>query len=151
MQTRISREQMMMEWAYTASKRGTCGRLAVGAIIARNSHPISVGYVGPPAGCEHCNPTICPDLTKPCTRTVHAEANALLWAEDNKINVVDADMFVTNSPCLDCAVMINENKIARVYYDQEYRVKDGIHYLLARRVQVFRILMNGMIRPILHF
>ena len=145
---RISREQMLMEVAYTASKRGTCGRLAVGAIIARDSRPVSLGYVGAPRGCPHCSPTVCPDLRAPCTRTVHAEANAILSAEDHRIDIHGADMFVTNSPCLECAMMIGENGIRRVYYDQEYRIPDGVHHLLERRVEVYRILMNGMIRQI---
>ncbi len=147
MTTRISRESMLLEMAYTASKRGTCGRLAVGAIIARDSRPISLGYVGAPKGCAHCEENGC-DLTKPCTRTIHAEANAIKAAHNNMISVTGADMFVTNSPCLLCATIIVGAGLHRVYYDQEYRVRDGIEHLNSCGVKVYRVLHNGMIHQI---
>jgi dCMP deaminase len=144
---RISREQMLMEWAYTASKRGTCGRLAVGAIIARDSRPISAGYVGPAAGELHCDENLC-NISVPCTRTVHAEINALEFARRFGINVEGADMFITDSPCPECAQAITDARIARVFFDREYRVRLGITRLLVCGIDVQQVLANGMSRRI---
>lgn len=142
---RISREQMLMEWAYSASKRGTCGRLAVGAVIARDARPVSAGYVGAPAGEPHCLEAGC-DLTRPCTRTTHAEINAINFAKAHNISTYACDMFITDSPCLDCAVAIEAAGICRVFFDREYRVTEGIRYLIANGVSVHRVLANGMTR-----
>lgn len=144
---RISREQMAMEWAHTASKRGTCGRLAVGAIIVKGSRPISAGYVGAPAGEPHCDEVHC-DMSKPCTRTTHAEVNAIKFAQQRDIEIQGADMFVTDSPCIFCAQKIVEAGIDRVYYDRAYRDLAGVSVLLNGAVQVFQILANGMVREI---
>lgn len=144
---RISREQMLMEWAYTASKRGTCGRLAVGAVIARDSRPISAGYVGPVSGAPHCEAHGC-ILTVPCTRTIHAEVNAISFARDHGIDIVAADMFITDSPCPECAIEIVETRLSRVFFDREYRISEGIDYLLRNHIEVHRILANGMMRRI---
>lgn len=145
---RISRETMLMEIAHTASKRGTCGRLAVGAVIARDSRPISLGYVGSLPGAPHCGEAQC-DLSKPCHRTVHAELNALNFAIRQGIELEGADMFVTDAPCIECAINIVDRRIARVFFDREYRLSTGIEHLLRNGVEVHRVLSNGMSRQIL--
>jgi len=145
--SRISREMMLMEWAYTASKRGTCGRLAVGAVIARDSRPISAGYVGALSGAPHCVEAQC-DLSKPCTRTVHAELNAINFALRAGINIAGADMFVTDSPCIPCSYEIIEHKIARVFFDRQYRVPLGIELLKTNGIIVVQVLANGMTRNV---
>jgi dCMP deaminase len=142
---RISREMMLMEWAYTASKRGTCGRLAVGAVIALESRPISAGYVGAGPGELHCEEAGC-DLTQPCRRTTHAEINAIKFAQARMIDIRGADMYVTDSPCLACADEIIFAKLRRVFFDREYRQADGIQRLLEYGVEVHRILANGIAR-----
>jgi len=134
---------MLLEWAFTASKRGTCGRLAVGAVIARDSRPIAAGYVGVDPGEPHCVEFRC-DLSQPCTRTKHAEINALEFAKKYAIDVRGADMFVTDSPCPECAVAIDEAGIARVFFNRQYRVSQGINYLLNHFVEVHQVLLNGM-------
>ncbi len=138
---RISREEMLMRIAHTAAMRGTCGRLSVGAIIARDSRPISLGYVGAPAHEPHCDENDC-DMTKPCTRTVHAEINALRFAVEWNIQIVGADMFVTNSPCIECAKAIYGSGVRRVYYDKPYRLTDGIDYLRGLGVSVHQVHIN---------
>jgi dCMP deaminase len=143
---RISREQMMMEWAHTAAKRGTCGRLAVGAVIARDFRPISAGYVGAPSGEPHCEEAGC-DLNIPCTRTDHAERNAIKFAVENDINIQGADLFTTDAPCADCSMLIITAKIKRVYYNRPYRAQ-SIEMLVENGVQVFQTLANGMINEI---
>ena len=134
-----------MEWAYTASKRGTCGRLAVGAVIARESRPISAGYVGALPGAPHCAEAQC-YLSKPCDRTVHAELNAINFAIRADIDIEGADMFVTDSPCHLCAYEIIHRKLARVFFDRQYRKPLGIELLKMNGILVVQVLANGMMR-----
>lgn len=144
---RISREQMLMETAHVVAKRGTCGRLAVGAVIARESRPISWGYVGAPSGEPHCEEAGC-DLSLPCTRTNHAERNAILFALNHLIDIRGADIYVTDSPCAICADMIVRHGLKRVYFDRSYRDGGGIEVLRENDVEVYQVLANGMIHRI---
>jgi dCMP deaminase len=125
---RITREQMLMEIAFTVAKRGTCGRLQVGAVIARDSRVISMGYVGPPSGEPHCEEFGC-DLTKPCRRTIHAERNAIEFAWRQELPIKGADMFCTDSPCPICTELLLYAGIARLYFRRPYRVFDHLRNL----------------------
>ncbi len=136
--TRITREEMLLAFAHVAARRGTCDRLHVGAVIARESRPISAGYVGAPSGEPHCGPSVC-DVSKPCTRTNHAERNAIDFARHWGIDIVGCDMFVTDAPCLLCAQAIIESGITRVFYDRPYRLTTGLDHLRANGVHVIQI------------
>ena len=125
---RISRVEMLMQIAHIVSKRGTCAKLRVGAVISRDSRPISIGYCGAPSGQPHCHPDIC-NLLDPCIRTVHAEQNAIAFAARAGISVDRCDLFVTDSPCLECAKLIVNSGILRVYFDREYRDPRGVNFL----------------------
>jgi dCMP deaminase len=144
---RISRETMLMEMAHVAAKRGTCGRLAVGAVIAVESRPISIGYVGALPGAPHCWELQC-DLSKPCTRTVHAELNAINWAVRQGLEVEGADMYITDSPCLKCAQEIANHRLGRIFFDRQYRIHDGVDHLMMNGHEVYQVLANGFSRRI---
>lgn len=137
-QGRISRDEMFIEMAHTAAKRGTCNRLKVGAVIAVDSRPISMGYNGTPPGAPHCGPEC--TLANPCTKTLHAEANAIHWAQKNEPNygAYGATMYVTDSPCKACAMLIHLAGISRVVYDRAYRIRDGIEYLESHGIEVIQ-------------
>ncbi len=120
---RISRQAMFMEMARAASKRSTCSRLNVGAIITKDNSPISVGYGGVPAGQPHCPGNDCPGMIPGNCPTVHAEENALARAEavlewGNKV-----DLYVTHSPCLACAELIQRSnlRVERLFFEVPYR------------------------------
>lgn len=119
---------MLMEMAMTASKRGTCLRRQVGAVIAREGRVLSLGYVGAPAGLPHCRPETC-SKENPCERTIHAEANAIAFAAREGIALDDSVMYCTASPCLHCAKLIINSGIVEVIYFEEYRVTDPINLL----------------------
>lgn len=127
---RISRDQMLMEMAIIASKRSTCNRKHVGAIIAIEGRPISVGYAGAPSGLPHCLEHGC--LAGPdggCIRTQHAEANAIAFAARKGIATEKATLYTTVSPCLACAKLIINAGISRVWYLELYRKTEGIELL----------------------
>lgn len=143
--SRISRDEMFIRMAHVAAERGTCNRLRVGAIIAIDSRPISMGYNGTPPGHEHCGPECNQD--SPCTKTLHAEANAIHWAYKNDpiwsdLMPTDATLYVTDSPCIECAKKIHIAGITRVVYDRAYRIRDGIEYLEQHGVEVVQCPAN---------
>lgn len=130
MTNRISRDQMLMEMAITASKRSTCNRKHVGAIIAIDGRPVSVGYAGAPSGLPHCLDHGCiagPDGG--CIRTQHAEANAIAWAARKGISTEKATLYTTVSPCLACAKLIINAGINEVWFLELYRKMEGLELL----------------------
>lgn len=137
-QERLTRDEMFIEMAHTAAKRGTCNRLKVGAVIALDSRPISMGYNGTPPGAAHCGPECTMD--NPCTKTLHAEANAIHWAQKNEptYGAYGATIYVTDSPCKACAILIHLAGISRVVYDRAYRIRDGIEYLESHGIEVIQ-------------
>lgn len=125
---RISREQMMMDIAFAVAQRGTCSRLRVGAVIAKQGRVMSIGYNGAPSRMAHCDHTL-DDLAGGCERTVHAEANAIVWAARTGVATTSASMFVTHMPCVRCAQLIINAGIVEVKYRYPYRLTAGIELL----------------------
>lgn len=126
--SRIDREEMLMEMAITASRRSTCLRRNVGAVIALDGRPLSLGYVGAPSGQPHCTPEVCNE-SAPCERTIHAEANAIAFAARKGIALEGSELYTTVSPCVSCAKLIINSGIKKVWYLEEYRDQAGINLL----------------------
>lgn len=125
-------------------------RLKVGAIIVKDNRVISIGYNGMPAGwdneCEYKhyslgNPNDFSLKSKP--EVLHAETNAIAKLARSSESGLDADLFVTHSPCLDCAKLIYQSGIKRVYYATNYRDDAGINFLQASGVEVEKVEENG--------
>jgi dCMP deaminase len=141
---RITRHQMLMDMATAAAKRGTCLRLQVGAVIAAQGRPLSVGYNGAPPRVSHCTPDNCgPD--KPCTRAIHAEANAIAWAARQGHATLDCGIYTTVSPCLDCAKLIISAGINLIVFKEPYRDRTPLIYLENASCIVYQIDVNGNI------
>lgn len=125
---RISRHHMLMQMALTAAGRSTCMRKQVGALLAIDGRPISIGYGGAPSGFPHCSNKLC-DLSKPCTRTVHAETNAVAFAARKGIATEGSTLYCTLAPCHDCAKLLINAGIIQVVYIEVYRSLDGLDLL----------------------
>ena len=126
--------RMAQIWA----ENSYCKRRQVGAIIVKDKMIISDGYNGTPSGFEN----ICEDdngLTKPYV--LHAEANAITKIARSGNNSEGATLYVTSSPCIECAKLIIQAGIKRVVYSEEYRLTDGIDLL--RRAGIEVILNSG--------
>lgn len=156
---RITRTQMLMEWAKVSAKRSTCSRAQVGAIIAFDGHPISEGYNGAPSGMDHCDHTCtCPELVpgsrdsaadrlgihydkcpadSACLLSVHAEANAIAFAARRGIAVKGAELFTTMAPCYICAQLIINSGITEVTYFSTYRDMSGVELLEQAGIEVW--------------
>jgi dCMP deaminase len=144
---RITRPQMFMEIAHVVSRRSTCCRLNVGAVIVHDRSIISIGYNGRPSGAPHCEGNDCVGRSG-CHEAIHAEANALSRIAGNVLG--DFELYTTDSPCVDCAEHITwrlsaGHRIRRVFYDRPYRLRDGIDHLINLNIPVYRITPAGYI------
>jgi dCMP deaminase len=113
---------MFMQIAKTVAMRSTCHRLNVGAVLVSRDHNIlSIGYNGAPEGRDHCQGSVCSYMTEAGCRVIHAEANALM--RDRLGGGRDASLYITHSPCMECAALIlnHSRPIANIYYEVEYR------------------------------
>ncbi|MBQ9213868.1 MAG: dCMP deaminase family protein [Bacteroidales bacterium] len=108
------------------SENSYCTRRKVGALIVKDKMIISDGYNGTPSGFEN----VCEledGTTKPYV--LHAEANAITKVAKSNNNSLDATLYVTASPCLECAKLIIQSGIKRVVYSEMYRLDDGLKLL----------------------
>ena len=147
---RISRFEMWMQMAEVVAKRSTCYRGSVGAVVVYDRTILSIGYNGPPAGEVHCKGNSCErNSNGGCQRSIHAEINALNRIDPQdyywKRNAPVLDIYVTDSPCIDCSSKIITNHVKRVFYRRPYRLREGIEELLEKRIEVYRMTPSGYI------
>lgn len=110
-----------------------CQRRKVGALIVKDKMIISDGYNGTPSGFEN----VCEDennLTKPYV--LHAEANAITKIARSSNNSDGATLYVTDSPCIECAKLIIQAGIKRVIYARDYRLNDGVELMKRAGIEV---------------
>jgi dCMP deaminase len=112
--------------AHVWAKNSYCKRRQVGALIVKDRMIISDGYNGTPSGFEN----VCEDengLTKPYV--LHAEANAITKVAKSNNSSDGATLYITDSPCVECAKLIIQAGIIRVVYSNKYRITDGLELL----------------------
>ena len=110
-----------------------CQRRKVGALVVKDKMIISDGYNGTPSGFEN----VCEDennVTHPYV--LHAEANAITKLARSSNNSDGATLYVTASPCIECAKLIIQSGIKRVIYAEKYRLTDGIDLLERANIEV---------------
>lgn len=138
--SRPNREEWLMRMAVIVSTRGTCERASVGAVISREGRVISMGYVGAPAGLPHCIDVGCEMGTHGgCTRTVHAETNAIAAAARFGTSTDGCELYCTHAPCLPCAKLIVNSGIRRVVYETTYRDASGLALLKEAGINVSQL------------
>ena len=130
--SRPSFNQVYMELAENLAKRSHCVKAQVGAVIAKDTRIVSLGYNGPPAGTHNCNEEWpeegCARSSKgSCSLALHAEENAILYAAKNKVDLDGSTLYITLSPCLSCARMIFTTGISMVYYLKSYAEYKGLN------------------------
>lgn len=143
--------ELYMDWAQRASHLSHARRLHVGAVIVKDDTVISYGYNGMPAGwdndCEIESVELYSGLegaihhtvlkTKP--EVLHAESNAIAKLARGNNSGVGASIFITHSPCLECAKLIYQSGIQAVYYGQDYRDDSGINFLTKSNIKVTKV------------
>ena len=115
------------------SENSYCQRRKVGALVVKNKMIISDGYNGTPSGFENVCETE-DNVTKPYV--LHAEANAITKLARSENNSDCATLYVTASPCIECAKLIIQAGIKRVVYGEKYRLEDGINLLKRAGIDV---------------
>ena len=120
---RVSWKDYFMNIAREVAKRSTCVRKHVGAVIVREKTILSTGYNGSIKGLPHCDEVGCEMVVGHCVRTTHAEANAIVQAAKNGIQINQSEIYLTASPCYDCFKLIANAGINVIYYDEFYRDK----------------------------
>lgn len=124
---RIPREDYFMEIAKTVSKRSTCNRAMVGAVLVDNKTNaiVATGYNGSIPGAPHCIDRGCLLVNYHCVRTVHAEMNAICHLEHSYDNLI---LYCTHQPCANCTKALAMVNVREVYFLSDYidPVRDNI-------------------------
>ena len=116
-------DERYLRMARIWAENSYCARRQVGALVVKDKMIISDGYNGTPSGFEN----VCEDdnnVTKPYV--LHAEANAITKLARSNNNSDGATIYITASPCIECAKLIIQSGIKRVVYGEKYRLTDGI-------------------------
>jgi dCMP deaminase len=153
---------LYMDWALRTAQLSHARRLQVGAVIVKDDSVISYGYNGMPAGWDNnCEDTVFvldeevmgPDMislgytqtengnwvklkTKP--EVLHAESNAISKLAKSSNSGSGADIFITHSPCIECAKLIYQSGIKRVWFAEQYRDDNGINFLKKSNISVMQ-------------
>lgn len=120
-------------------------RLHVGAIVVKDDRIISIGYNGMPAGWDNnCEEVVEQhedggQILKTRSEVLHAESNAIAKLARSAESGLGADIFITHAPCIDCAKLIYQSGIKRVYFGEAYRDDAGVQFLERSGVQVSKV------------
>ena len=120
--------EYFMSIAELVSKRSTCLRRKVGAVIVKDKRILSTGYNGAPSGIKHCIETGClrEKLNVPSgerhelCRGLHAEQNAIIQAAYHGVEIKDSVIYCTNLPCIICTKMLINAGIRKIFYKEGY-------------------------------
>lgn len=125
---RPSWEEYFMDITHLVSKRSTCLRRQVGAIIVKDKKILTTGYNGAPSKLRHCLDIGClrekmgipsGERHELC-RGLHAEQNAIIQAAYHGVEIKGATLYCTNHPCIICSKMIINAGIKRIVYENGY-------------------------------
>ena len=126
----------------------TAKRLKVGAIAVKDNRILSIGYNGMPSGWDNCCEKEIPEAVDAESRTItpaqlvtkpeviHAESNCLSKLARSNESSAGCVMFVTHAPCVDCAKLMYQCGIEKVYYINKYKSQDGVEFLEKCNVSV---------------
>lgn len=124
-----------MRMARIWAENSYCSRRQVGALLVKNRMIISDGFNGTPTGfpnkCEENNVTF--------PYVLHAEANAITKVAKSNNSSEGATLYVTASPCIECAKLIIQSGVKRVVYAEEYRLTDGLALLRQAGIEVVQV------------
>lgn len=125
---RPSWDEYFIHLAFEVSKRSTCLRRAVGAVIVKDRRILTTGYNGAPSGLKHAEEVGClrEQLNVPSgqrheiCRGLHAEQNAIIQAARHGINIDGSSIYITNEPCAVCAKMLINAGIREIVFAEGY-------------------------------
>ncbi len=137
-------DHYFMEIARVVSKRSTCLRRSVGAVLVKNKQILATGYNGTPKGMEHCDKVGClrEKLHVPSgknhelCRGIHAEQNAVIQGAVHGVSVEGATLYCTHQPCVVCTKILINAGVVRVVYQNPYPDKLAEDMLAASGMKV---------------
>jgi dCMP deaminase len=111
------------------SKRSTCNRLNVGAILVKNKLILGSGYNGSSRDLDHCedNNHLMKDGDTHCKNVIHAEINCIAMAARQGISIDDCSIYVTHFPCWECFKVLINCGIKEVYYLNDYKNSEHVN------------------------
>lgn len=142
-------EYYFMDIAGRVALRSTCPRRSVGAVIVKQKRILATGYNGAPSGMDHCTDVGCLMVDGHCVRTLHAEQNAILQAAQFGVSTQGAEIFTTSSPCLNCAKMIINAGITRVWFQEGYPDEMALGFLEEAGVDVVKLQPGDSVESIM--
>jgi dCMP deaminase len=131
-------DEKYMQMAAVWATNSYCKRRQVGALVVKDKRIISDGYNGTPSGFDN----ICEENNVSFPYVLHAEANAITKLARSHNNSDGSTLYVTASPCIECAKLIIQSGIKRVVYGEQYRLDDGLKLLA--RAGIETILMENV-------
>lgn len=143
-------DRYFLDLCEAVSKRATCDRGRNGCVIVKDRRILTTGYVGAPKGLSHCDEVghdirkvfdDAGNITQHCTRTLHAEQNAMLQAAKFGIAIDGATLYCKFVPCRTCAMMMINAGIKRVVAERHYHAeKDTVELLKKAGIEL--VVMN---------
>lgn len=136
-------DKTYLSMAQTWSKLSKAVRKKVGCLIVKDGAIISDGYNGTPTGfdnvCEYQDPRVSFNqlITKP--EVLHAESNAITKLAKSTQSSAGATMYITISPCVECAKLIIQSEISRVVYGKLYKNEDGLNLLRQAKIKIIEL------------
>ena len=118
-------DDLYMDYAQMAASESKCPRTHVGCVVVAESGMIAPGFNGHASG----GPNEWPWTPNGDPEVVHAELNALGKMLEQGVSAKGATIYLTHSPCLECAKLLVRAKVARVVYKEKYRITTGLDYL----------------------
>ena len=118
-------DERYLRMARIWAENSYCKRRQVGALVVKDQRIISDGYNGTPSGFDN----VCEENNVSFPYVLHAEANAITKLARSHNNSEGSTLYVTASPCLECAKLIIQAGIKRVIYGEKYRLDDGLQLL----------------------
>jgi len=129
-----------MDIADRVSQMSYARRLQVGAVIVKEGRIISMGWNGMPSGWDNnCEITLADGTLKSKPQVLHAEMNSLMKLAKSNESGDQASIYVTHSPCIECAKGIHQAGILKVFYNEKYRSDDGIKFLQKCKIHIEQI------------
>ena len=140
-------DEYFLEIARLVSKRSTCLRRKVGALVVKDRRILATGYNGTPSGIKHCAETEClrEKLKVPSgerhelCRGLHAEQNVLLQASLHGVSLRDSTLYVTNQPCIICTKMIINAGIKEVVMTDHYPDSMAVQFLREAKIKIRKV------------
>ena len=140
---RVGWDEYFMNIARQAATRSTCDRKFVGAVIVRDRTILSTGYNGSIRGMPHCDEVGHEIENDHCVATIHAEANAIIQAAKNGVNIDGAELYTTASPCWNCFKLMANSGIRKIYYGEFYRDERSIRVAKQLAIKLIRLGSTG--------